>query len=207
MSRNGSGVYSLPVGYEATSGATATATQHNSPLEDLEADANAARPIGAGGTGATNASDARDTLGVTAQISNRADGTTQINPDLGTSTKYDGTTLTGRPLTNGESNTLGKGFDNTAHDEGTQSSGTFTVDPLDNNLQRCVNGGAFTFAPPSSDCSVVVLVTNNASAGTITTSGFTRVIGDDFTTTDGDDFMCFVAVINSLSVLNVVALQ
>lgn len=64
MPRNGSGVYSLPSGYEATTGQTATASQHNSPLEDIKDDLNAARPIVAGGTGATTASAARTALGL-----------------------------------------------------------------------------------------------------------------------------------------------
>lgn len=63
--RNGSGVYGLPAAYLATTGTTITATQHNVPLTDIEADLNAARPIGAGGTGASTASAARDNLGVT----------------------------------------------------------------------------------------------------------------------------------------------
>lgn len=53
----------MPVGYEATAGETATATQHNSPLEDLQTDANTARPIVAGGTGATSAAAALTNLG------------------------------------------------------------------------------------------------------------------------------------------------
>lgn len=66
MARNGSGVYSLPSGYEATTGQTATAIQHNTPLEDIADDLNAARPVVAGGTGATTASGARTNLGVPA---------------------------------------------------------------------------------------------------------------------------------------------
>lgn len=62
MSRNGAGVYSLPPVYEAVSGETILATQHNTPLEDLEADANSARPIVAGGTGTTTAVGALDNL-------------------------------------------------------------------------------------------------------------------------------------------------
>jgi len=119
--------------------------------------------------------------------------------------KLDG--LSGTPLTDANADTLTKGFNNIPHNAGTKSGGTFTVDPADNNLQYCVNGGAFTLAPPASDCSVVVQVTNNASAGVITTSGFTAVRGDDFTTTNGHDFMCFIVRINGFSVLNVVALQ
>lgn len=75
MPRNGSGVYSLPPGYEATTGQTAAATQHNDPLEDLKNDANAARPIVAGGTGATSASAARTNLGLS-YISNSGIDTT-----------------------------------------------------------------------------------------------------------------------------------
>lgn len=60
MSRNGAGVYSLPGSYLAVSGETILATQHNTPLEDLEADANNARPIVAGGSGSTTAIGALD---------------------------------------------------------------------------------------------------------------------------------------------------
>ena len=64
MSRNGSGVYSLPSVYEVADGDTATPAQHNTPLEDLETDANTARPISVGGTGATTSSGARSNLSV-----------------------------------------------------------------------------------------------------------------------------------------------
>lgn len=53
MARNGGGVYSLPAIYEAVPGDTILATQHNTPLEDIEADLNIARPVVAGGTGGT----------------------------------------------------------------------------------------------------------------------------------------------------------
>lgn len=71
MARNGSGVYSLPAGSIVTDGDTAEASQHNTPLQDLANDANAARPIVAGGTGATTAADARTNLGLgTAAVAN-----------------------------------------------------------------------------------------------------------------------------------------
>jgi microcystin-dependent protein len=44
MPRNGSGVYSLPAGYLATTGQSATATQHNTPLEDLASEITASLP-------------------------------------------------------------------------------------------------------------------------------------------------------------------
>lgn len=64
MARNGSGVYSLPTGYLAVDGETIQPSQHNTPLQDIAADLNAARPIAAGGTGATSASAARAALGL-----------------------------------------------------------------------------------------------------------------------------------------------
>jgi hypothetical protein len=64
MPRNGSGVYSLPAGSTVTNGDTSDATDLNSPLADLESDANAIRPIVAGGTGADNVADAQVELGL-----------------------------------------------------------------------------------------------------------------------------------------------
>lgn len=64
MPRNGSGVYSLPAGSTATTGNTILASTHNTPLNDIETDMNTARPIVAGGTGATSASAARTNLGL-----------------------------------------------------------------------------------------------------------------------------------------------
>lgn len=51
----GTGVYSLPAVYLAVPGTTILATQHNTPLEDLETANNYARPIIAGGTGQATA--------------------------------------------------------------------------------------------------------------------------------------------------------
>ncbi len=109
------------------------------------------------------------------------------------------------------SSNLTAGFTGTANNIGTVSSGTTTPNPANGNLQRYVNGGAHTLAPPSvgtgDSCQITVQCTNNASAGAITTSGFTAVNGDALTTTNGDDFMFFMTVINGFSMLNVVALQ
>jgi hypothetical protein len=59
LSRDGSGVYSLPAGSAATDGSTAEASQHNNPLNDLETDMNTPRPIVAGGSGASTVVGAR----------------------------------------------------------------------------------------------------------------------------------------------------
>lgn len=93
-------------------------------------------------------------------------------------------------------------------DNGTKASGTFTPAFATGNLQKYVNGGAHTLAPPSINAGTMVIqITNNASAGSITTSGFTQVTGDSFTTTNGHDFMAYVVVVGSFSHLHITALQ
>jgi len=64
MARDGSGTYSLPAGSNIANGDVSDATDLNTPLADIETDLNTARPIVAGGTGATTAADARTNLGV-----------------------------------------------------------------------------------------------------------------------------------------------
>jgi hypothetical protein len=66
ISRDGSGVYSYPGGGAAVSGAAISSTAYNTRAADVLADLNAARPISAGGTGATTAATARIALGVQA---------------------------------------------------------------------------------------------------------------------------------------------
>ena len=98
---------------------------------------------------------------------------------------------------------LTAGFAHTPGSDGTKSSGTYTPDEAGGNMKYIVNGGAFTLAPPTNNCTIIVQITNNASAGTITTSGFSGVSGDSFTTTDGDDFICSIIKINGFSTLTV----
>ena len=102
---------------------------------------------------------------------------------------------------------LTAGYACTVHNAGTKASGTYTPDEADGNMQKFVNGGAHTLAPPANDCTLVLQQTNNASAGTITTSGFTLVDGDDFTTTNGHDFFLYITNSDAFSLLTVKALQ
>lgn len=103
--------------------------------------------------------------------------------------------------------TLTAGYAATVYDAGTKSSGTFTPSEANGNIQKAVNGGAHTLAPPTNDTCITIQYTNNGSAGAITTSGFTRVTGDSLTTTNGDDFFLHITKINGFSTINVVALQ
>lgn len=65
MPRSEAGVYSLPSGSTAPwAGNTITSSKFNEITSDLVSDANAARPVVAGGTGATTASGARSALGL-----------------------------------------------------------------------------------------------------------------------------------------------
>jgi hypothetical protein len=74
-------------------------------------------------------------------------------------------------------------------------------------MQKAVNNGAHTLAPPANDCTLVIQYTNDSSAGTITTSGFTIVDGDTISTTNGHDFFFFITNSDAFSLLTVKALQ
>lgn len=62
MPRNPSGVYSLPPVYQVSSGDDILPDQHNTPLEDLEAEQNATRSVATGGTGGSTPQAARTAL-------------------------------------------------------------------------------------------------------------------------------------------------
>lgn len=65
MPRTG-GVYNAPAGTKGIPNTTIQSAPYNALVDDLVQDANAARPITAGGTGATNATDARLNIGALA---------------------------------------------------------------------------------------------------------------------------------------------
>lgn len=100
-----------------------------------------------------------------------------------------------------------RGGDTIVYANGTVSSGTLTPDPAFGPMQSYTNGGAHTLAPPAASGMMMITITNNASAGAITTSGFGDVFGDAFTTTNGHVFMCGIFYDGTNSVLRVKALQ
>ena len=110
-----------------------------------------------------------------------------------------------------EADELTAGFSAAAHNAGTKSTGTYTPDVDDGNFQHAINGGAHTLAVPAKNCTMIILYKNNASAGTITTSGYTVTDGDSLTTTNGHEFFFYITRINdgstTFSMLTVKALQ
>lgn len=95
--------------------------------------------------------------------------------------------------------TLTGGFVGPFQSDGTKSSGTYTPDPTTGNWRGVTNGGAFTLAAPTlaGHYSVLVEIVNNASAGAVTLSGFTKTDGDAFDTTNGHVFWCWITKCNS----------
>lgn len=97
---------------------------------------------------------------------------------------------------------LTAGFTTTSYAAGSKSSGTFTPDPANGNIQHYTNGGAHTLAPPASPCTMVVECTN-ASAGALTTSGFTIVDGDTYSSSGTKKHIFYITKTNSSSHLDV----
>ena len=80
------------------------------------------------------------------------------------------------------------------------TSGTVTLNSANGNAQHYTNGGAHTLAPQSGIGGIYLEITNNGSAGAITTSGYTKTIGS-FNTTNSAVFQCVSIVTNSKSCL------
>lgn len=88
-------------------------------------------------------------------------------------------------------------------------SGSYTPDALNGNYQYFTNNGAITFNAPTTDCAIDFLITNGASAGAITFSGYTvnANTGEPLTTTNTNKFILSVRRINSVSTYTIKALQ
>lgn len=102
---------------------------------------------------------------------------------------------------------LTAGYTATSYSLGTVTTGTVTPSAANGNFQHLTANGAFTLAPPSATCCIDIEVLNGASAGTITTSGFTKVNGDTYATTNALKFIFHITKTNSYSRLSIEALQ
>lgn len=105
-----------------------------------------------------------------------------------------------------ENQTLTGGVTVTSKNLGTIDSGTLTLDMGDRPQQHYTNDGAHTLAPGTVFGSCLLDITNASSAGAITTSGWTKVVGA-FTTTDEDKFRCHCSVGETGSLLIIEAMQ
>jgi hypothetical protein len=122
----------------------------------------------------------------------------------------DDVVLTGRIATNTAVQDIGyAGIVASADADGTFTTGTYTPTPVGGNFKTITNGGAFTLAAPtaSGDYTMVIRIVNNASAGAITLTGFTRVTGDTFTTTNGNAFLVSIIKVSTSISANVQAMQ
>ena len=90
-------------------------------------------------------------------------------------------------------------------DHGVRTGGTLTPTPNNGDVQRVVNGGAHTLAPPTVPCEVVLRYLNNANAGPVTTAGF-NVVQGVFNTTAGHRFEARISYDGETSILRVVVL-
>lgn len=108
----------------------------------------------------------------------------------------------------GTSGTFTVGHKATAYSGGTVSSGTYTPAAANGNLQYYTNNGAHTLAAPSvsGDYTIVVAITNGASAGAIANSGFTLFDGDALDTVAAHRFFVYITRINSIIHGNIKAL-
>lgn len=165
-------------------------------------------PIANGGTGTNTGPNLSSNVNGILSVANGGTGVntiTGIIKGAGTSAFAAATAGTDYVRPNTTSN-LTAGFTATTYDAGTQTTGTFTPDPINGNFQKAVNGGVFTLAPPSSDCTMIIKITNNASAGAVNTASFTKVTGT-FTNTNTHAFFCYITKCDSSSDLTIKALQ
>ena len=180
------------------------ATDVQAALEELHTSVSAIDPAAITASLALKANIASPTLtGVPAAPTAAADtNTTQI-----ATTAYVQAELTDRARLDLEDQTVTGGARVTSKSLGTITTGTTTLDPGDRAMQHYTNGGAHTLAPGSNTGSLFLDITNNASAGAITTSGWTKVSGDSFTTSNGHKFRCSCSIGDAGSLLNVQAMQ
>ncbi len=109
----------------------------------------------------------------------------------------------------GTAENISKGFTVSPNNLGTVTSGTLTPNAQNGNYQFYTNNGAHTIAAPVADSAIDILVTNGATAGSITFSGFTvgAAPGSPYNTTNGNRFILSIRRINGVATYSWYALQ
>lgn len=103
------------------------------------------------------------------------------------------------------------GFTSANDNDGAKSGGTYTPVVSEGNYKAISNAGAFTLAAPAVSAdrgtTMLIVVTNNASAGAVTFTGFDAVKGDLLTTTNGHRFLLQIAATDVVKTVSILALQ
>lgn len=150
------------------------------------------------------------------QMYERTDTAAQIVVDYANGQLHSRGILTSTPtysawrtyISNAANINISGGFTVTAFNLGT-GSGTVTPSGLSGNYQYITNNGAFTLAAPAADCAIDILITNGATAGAITFSGYTvgSIRGGTLTTTNAQRFLVSIRRVNAISTYSIYALQ
>jgi hypothetical protein len=105
--------------------------------------------------------------------------------------------------------TITGGFNLTPFSIASPGSG-FTPNPLSGNYQYFTNNAALTITAPTTDCAMDIMMTNGATAGAVTFSGFTvnaSNVGDLLTTINTNKFIISIRRINATATYTIKALQ
>ena len=98
---------------------------------------------------------------------------------------------------------LTAGFAFTEHDLGTVTTATVTLDEANGNMQKVTRNGINTIAPQANTSVIVLKVTNGASAGALTTSGYDKVDGT-YETTNAAVYLFVSAVSDAQHYLKII---
>ncbi len=146
MPRNGSGIYSKPAGTTAEPNTTIESAKYNQTIDDLVADANAARPIVAGGHGAATVSGAQKNLSLDNKVvyTAKSGAYTAVASDNNGVLRF----TSAATLTLTAAATLGANWHLTVIADG----GAVTIDP---NASETIDGAATIVVPNGTSASIV----------------------------------------------------
>jgi hypothetical protein len=101
----------------------------------------------------------------------------------------------------GAGGSIAGGFTVTSFNNGT-GAGTVTPNPTNGNYEYITNNAAFTLAAPAADCAIDLMITNGASAGSVTFSGYqvsSLGNGDPLNTVNGQIACISIRRVNGVS--------